>query len=390
MKRVNTLKLLAAPATAFSFAGMAMAGESTSMPPSDAIVEDAMIEESSESVLDAIWNLPVLYSNKENPVIQEFAIVGRYQGQYAVVDSDQGSFDDWENRRWRVGASAKLLNRVSFKGYINIDDDFNPFYKSLEEAHLTVKVVDALSITIGKHKPLWGYEWSTSSSKIITLERGLLTNQLLPAKSSGVSVDGEAGGFFYYAGIWSGDGDDEFGGFDGGTFYVGSIGYDFSEAAGLVTLKWRFDYLYNNPDVGDTNAKPYENSFATSIVMGKGDFNLVNEFLYASGDSPDVYGISVMPSYDITEKLQVVGRYQWAHGDDDGIRAQSRYERKVPGITDGGRGDDYHAVYLGLNYYIHGHGLKLMSGVEYATLDGGSDGGDYDGWSWVSGIRINF
>ena len=386
MKSAHALHLIAAPVAAVSLTTGVLAGDSAPVVAPD----EPMMEESSESVLDALWDLPVLYSNKENPVLQEFRIIGRYQGQYAVVDSDQGNFDDWENRRWRLGASAKLFDRVSIKGYINIDDDFNPFYKSMEELHMTVKVADALSISVGKQKPYWGYEWTTSSSKILTIERGLLTNQLLPAKSSGVAAKGDVGGFSYNVGIYSGDLDDEFGGFDGGTFYTASIGYDFSESSGMDKLGWRLDYLYNNQDPGDSAAKPYDNSWATSLVLGQGDFTVVNEFLYATGQSPDAYGISIMPSYDITDKLQVVGRYQYAHGDGDGIRAQSRYERKVPSITDGGRGEDYHAFYLGLNYYIHGHGLKLMTGLEYATLDGGSDGGDYDGLSWVTGIRINF
>ncbi|MGK0189462.1 MAG: phosphate-selective porin OprO/OprP [Verrucomicrobiales bacterium] len=388
MKPVHATRLLASPVAALSLATSALAGDSTPVP---APASDAMItENSSESVLDALWDLPVLYSNKENPILQEFSVLGRYQGQYAVVDSDQGDFDDWENRRWRVGAGAKLFDRVSVKGYINVDEDFNPFYKSLEELHMAIKVVDALSLTVGKHKPYWGYEWTTSSSKIITIERGLLTNQLLPAKSSGVSADGEVNGFSYNVGVYSADLDDEFGGFDGGTFYTASIGYDFSESSSMDKLAWRLDYLYNNSEPDDTAAKPYDNSWATSLVLGQGDLTIVNEVLYASGDSPDAFGISIMPSYDITEKIQVVGRYQYAHGDDDGIRAQSRYERKVPSITDSGYGEDYHAFYLGLNYYIHGHGLKLMSGLEYATLDGGSDGGDYDGLSWVTGIRLNF
>ena len=45
--------------------------------------------------------------------------------------------------------------------------------RSLEELHMKIKVVDALSITIGKQKPTWGYEWTTSSSKILTMEGGL-------------------------------------------------------------------------------------------------------------------------------------------------------------------------------------------------------------------------
>jgi phosphate-selective porin OprO/OprP len=31
-----------------------------------------------------------------------------------------------------------------------------------------------------------------------------------------------------------------------------------------------------------------------------------------------------------------------------------------------------------------------MTGVEYADLDGGSDGGDFSGFTWYSGIRLYF
>ncbi len=43
-------------------------------------------------------------------------------------------------------------------------------------------------------------------------------------------------------------------------------------------------------------------------------------------------------------------------------------------------GDLYQAVYLGLNRYIVGHRLKLMSGVEYATL-GGED-------CWTASVAV--
>ena len=98
-----------------------------------------------------------------------------------------------------------------------------------------------------------------------------------------------------------------------------------------------------------------------------------------------------MPSYDITEKLQVVGRYQYAHGDNDSLRAQSRYERRVPDITDGGHGEEYHAFYTGLNYYICDHKLKLMAGAEYSDLqDKAGDGGDFEGWTVFTGVRMHF
>ncbi|MBT7982723.1 MAG: hypothetical protein HN584_09155, partial [Akkermansiaceae bacterium] len=53
-------------------------------------------------------------------------------------------------------------------------------------------------------------------------------------------------------------------------------------------------------------------------------------------------------------------------------------------------GEDYQSYYLGLNYYINDHKLKLMTGIEYADLDGGNDGGEYSGWTLFSGLRLYF
>jgi phosphate-selective porin OprO/OprP len=70
--------------------------------------------------------------------------------------------------------------------------------------------------------------------------------------------------------------------------------------------------------------------------------------------------------------------------DPDGLRVPSRYERLVAG--DDEKGNTYTSAYLGLNYYLYGHKLKLMNGVEYSTLGGG----DYDGYTFMSGLRFSF
>ena len=99
----------------------------------------------------------------------------------------------------------------------------------------------------------------------------------------------------------------------------------------------------------------------------------------------------MIPSVYIADGLQLVARYQFANADgNDGLRVQSRYERLAPELTDGGRGDQYQAGYLGLNYYLYGHKLKLMTGIEYASMQGEADGGDYEGWTWFTGVRMFF
>ena len=74
-------------------------------------------EEPSESIFDRIWALPTLYKNDENAFLQEFKLIGRYQLQYANVDSPQGSYSDWQTRRWRIGGEAKLFNMMKVLRY---------------------------------------------------------------------------------------------------------------------------------------------------------------------------------------------------------------------------------------------------------------------------------
>ncbi len=113
--------------------------------------------------------------------------------------------------------------------------------------------------------------------------------------------------------------------------------------------------------------------------------------MLATGDGPDVYGFIASPQYKITDKLDVVGRYKYAHGDDDSLRLERRYGRFVDGLTDGGRGSEIHLLYGGLNYYINDHKFKVMAGVKWDQLtDEAGDGGDYDGWSFLTAIRFYF
>jgi phosphate-selective porin OprO/OprP len=98
-----------------------------------------------------------------------------------------------------------------------------------------------------------------------------------------------------------------------------------------------------------------------------------------------VIALSVIPSYYIADGLQLVGRLQLATSDGaDGLRVPSRYERLVS--KDDEKGNTYASAYLGLNYYLYGHKLKLMNGIEYSHLGGG----DYDGFTLMSGLRFSF
>ena len=96
----------------------------------------------------------------------------------------------------------------------------------------------------------------------------------------------------------------------------------------------------------------------------------------------------MIPSYFIGDGLQLVGRVQVATSNDpDGLKPPGRYEEASLLPTGGdAKGNTFVSTYLGLNYYIYGHKLKVMTGVEYTHLGGG----DYDGTTFYSGLRFSF
>ena len=97
-----------------------------------------------------------------------------------------------------------------------------------------------------------------------------------------------------------------------------------------------------------------------------------------------------MPTWSFSEKVQWISTLEVAGSSgENGVILPTRYEALSPGAGDKS-GDAYFAAYTGLNYYFHGQKLKLMSGAKYSYLDGGSGGGDFNGWTWLAGVRMAF
>ena len=108
-----------------------------------------------------------------------------------------------------------------------------------------------------------------------------------------------------------------------------------------------------------------------------------------------VIGFTLEPTWMLLDELfnnndplQLALRYQYANSsEDNGLHLQRRYEETVTQ----GEGNNYHAMYAGLNYFLYGHKLKFMAGGEYARMkDDANDGGEYSGWTWFGAIRLYF
>ena len=346
------------------------------------------------SAFDQLWSLATLYKNDANPVIEEFKLRGRYQGQYHWLDSDEGNDSDSENRRSRFGFDAKLFNKqIELRLDAQSTAKFDPFYDRLVDAYLKWKPSPDFTLTLGKQKPLIGYyDWLEPTITQPTFERSQIFNQLRVDRATGAAVEGKAGKFSWQAGVYSNEVDREFGQFNGSYSVGAGIGYDFKEALGLAKSYWRLDWLHSEHDAADTVLNRYDDLLSTTLWLQDGRWSLVTEAFLATGESPTAFGLYVQPTYDfLPRKLQLVGRLSFAIGDGpDSLTAQTRYEKAAPGLTGQGKGESYQSAYLGLQYFFHGDKLKFMTGAEYAHLNGGGNGGDYSGLTALAGFRFSF
>ncbi len=376
---------VACGALAFLAWGTVLAGGDGTKP----VAGESTAQGSSWSYLN-LWDYATLYSNRENPYIQQVDFIGRYHGQYRYVDSNRGSDDGWENRRLRPGLNIQFLGSFEFQAEINIRDLKNingSFFTGWDNVYLDWKVNEALSFRLGRQKSNVSLERLESSKYILTFNRSLLVNQLTVDKTLGLSASYKLSDeLLLQAGIFSDLWDDKFESFDNGGSVAAllRLAYEWNEHS-----ETGLDYWYADHNEGSDEFKLYRHVLSLNSSNQWDGYGFNTDLFYGRGQGirrgQDVFGLMLMPWYDITKKLQGVFRYQLATSDSDtGIALQKRYESLA--VNDGGgrQGDLYNAFYAGLNYRIHGDKLKLMVGSEYSNLAGRDE---YSGWTQWLGIR---
>ena len=361
-------------------------------------------DDSLTHTFDEWWSYATLYKNDANPILEEFKLRGRYQGQYWDTDADQGSQSNWEDRRSRFGFDAKLFEKkIEIRADFQSNDGFNDFYDGLVDAYIRWKPTSSLSFTLGKMKPLIGqYDFLESTNTQPTFERSQIFNQLGVNRATGFTAEGSLDEFSWRAGIYSNDtpantggsgafGDGEFGDLNGGVSTTLGVGYDLKEILHTEKADIHLDWLHSEREAGDFVLARYDDIVSATFAVKQEAAAIVFESFFAAGgdgDDSDVYGFYVQPTYDIIpKKLQLVGRYSYANSSGpQGVIAQSRYEKPI--ATGGARGDSYNSFYGGVQYFIYGDKLKVLAGAEWAQLKG--NGEAYQGTTLLTGIRFSF
>jgi hypothetical protein len=331
--------------------------------------------------------LGLVHRDESSPVLKELWVLGRYHGQYHWSEGNSGDDHGWEDRRFRLGAQARLFERLTLHAQAVSGSDLEPLYNGFTELWAGWRFSDAVTLTVGQQKHRFTHDRNVSSRYINYLERGMLTNMFGLDYTPAVTLSGNTNkDWTYYTGVFSNATGRNMGraftDLDSGYSFLASATRDLHGAFGTDTAHLNLAYLHSDVKGEPTNLNRFEDGLNIGVILTDGSRALVTELTAGiGGPGGDAIGLNIQPSMFLSRKVQLVGRYQIAIGETgQSLRAQRRYER--PAGLD--RGKRYQAGYVGADYYVAAHRLKLMVGLEYARLD------NRDVWTTSVAVRSFF
>ncbi len=355
-----------------------------------------------------------VYSNDDAMLIQAVKFFGRAQVQFASTDidgvngnDDSETFD--ELRRLRLGTQWQVLKYFKVKVNANMVNDGRPKggsrtfgYQNLDVALVSFDAgallgggpLDGVNVSVGRHKVTMSHEVHTSSKKIKTVERSAVANKVYPERLTGITAGKAMGNFSGTIGVFSTEKTPELASDTDGLALYANGTWKLENGDSMIA-----DFLYNDANgTGDNEVGLYDWALGLAYLTERNGWDvLLQGTLGDSGDDGtgerggNFWGFVAMASRDlIVDKLEAVARYSYQGSDEaQGIATNSRYLRRNHGAdAGGGRGDEHHSLYAGLNYFICGHNAKIMSGVEWETLQ--TMNGDVDALTLWLAFRTYF
>lgn len=304
--------------------------------------------------------------------LDELWLLGRYHGQYHWSDGSLGEDQGYETRRARFGFQARLLERMTVHAQMISGRDFEPFYNGFTELWIGWKFDPRLTLTIGQQKHRFTHDRNVSSRYINYLERAQLTNMFRADYTPAINLSGQWGRATYHAGVFSNaTGRDivaAFSEFNSGRSLIGGVYYELEDFPGVDSAHINVTGYDSTANRNATNLNVFGSGLSSALILTRGAGSLITEVTGGfDAEQGDAGGFNLQPALFLTDRLQVALRYQMAVSDrEEGLLPQNRYEAPA-GLPPG---ELYQAGYAGLNYYLARHRLKLMSGIEYASMDG--------------------
>lgn len=383
---------------------------------------------------EKLKNLGKFYENLEGDILQSAKLFLSYQHQVGAINGTDNSGKDFndefeEVRRFWMGLSGRFGTYWKFKAVSQLSNDRHNYpdkkggsyrqwgHETFRSANITfdadnfwdIESVDSMEIGYGRRSGRMADEWQRSSTLINCLERSSFANKLwLYDKEKGnpmaAWVKWGTGNHSFDTAVFSGTYDDYIGGWSDSKVYYASWLGDYSEMSSYDIHEYWLSY-YKQDGTIDQDRLAGGNEWALSFVNRLGDGSWALHSTLGLGDNGtqsntkregSFGGGVLMPMYWIKkDKLKLVARYLYQQSKQiEGLKLNSRYvpladDRDTSIDLNSGRGDKHHSLYLGLNYYLCGENLKLISGIQHDSLS--SNGStQYRGWSIGSSFRIWF
>jgi phosphate-selective porin len=381
MNKLAKTTLLGAATLAFSALAVHASNNDALL---DLLVKKGVLSNSEAAAVQAelaTQKAPLAVKAKGKETV-ELRFNGRMHFQYDSLDAehngnDLASTNHFYFRRLRLGAKAKHTNGLFAETVV----DFAGNDLSVDKAVAGYKFSDALTGSFGYQKVPFGFQETTSSSKIKTIERSAANRFFaddidFAGRHTGLHAKGSLGNGFSYAAAVVNAAQGE------GSKLLGASNAD-NDMAAFGRLQWKQDDLTLGLDAGqqsnnsvksltkggelDPNKPRFDVSAYTAYVNYDFDnFDILGEYFNGDlGDKGDVDGYSVRVAYAM-DKFEPVFRY--SHLESDGFEIDTdELIRRAPAtkVTGPGELDSY---YFGVNYY-HNKAVSLMLGYEIAEAD---------------------
>ncbi len=393
---------------------------------------------------DAIKDALVVYDNKDT-FVQKVRLATMTQFQMAAVQPNGGNggqlktsaspFNQEFRRVW-LGLNVDFASGTHFHTWVRpgglpMRESYsagrfgrtkrNFTYTNLFDLWVSqdIKAVKGLTVKVGKIKPLFTTEYSTSSSAIKTVERSIVASQYAFDSNWGLDLTyapSKADKFYFQ--LFANDRaptnksmshDDVY---RDGRGFKGEFGWEdqcfsilgASHKYGVTERGYHqlsaqymhdFNTAYHGKKAGANNCGP---SMKDALSLGydwKRDqlsftANLVFNFESQGGHGSNNMGLVLMPVYALNPHVDFVFRYTGMMGDGACKLSADRYITQQ--VNTDAWVDSLHAFYFGVDLYASAknpNAAKLMFGAEFLTArKNGSD--SYNGWEFTSAARWNF
>ena len=342
----------------------------------------------TELAEDAKASLAVKSKGKETV---ELRFNGRVQAQYDGLAMDgEPSTSHFYFRRLFLGAKAKLNNGVYAESVFDFARNGSKNNKgerdyavNFDKAVIGYTFENGVTGILGYQKVPFGFEETSSSSKLQTIERSAANRFFaddidFSSRHMGLHAKGKLESGFSYAAAFVNSAQGE------GSRLLGTADAS-NYMAAYGRIQWKKDDLLVGLDAGKQSNNSATDSDITAytgyVNYLINDFNLLGEYFTGDmGDSGDVAGYALRASYR-KGKFEPVLRYSHIKADSFVIDTDELIRRAPSGGTISGTDNEINSTYLGLNYY-YSKAVTFMAGYEQAEANNGdnSEQSDVDGF----------